>query len=85
MIIDIITENTIDEKIIFEITGDGEEKIICQGGKGGRGNWHFKSSTNQTPRYSQPGLPNEEMQITLELKVFSQSLISLLFQSRLCL
>ena len=66
-----VVKNTIDEKIIFEITADGEEKIICQGGKGGRGNWHFKSSTNQTPRYSQPGLPNEEMQITLELKVLA--------------
>ena len=66
-----VVKNTTDEKIIFEITDDGEEKIICQGGKGGRGNWHFKSSTNQTPRYSQPGLPNEEMQITLELKVLA--------------
>ena len=66
-----VVKNTINEKIIFEITEDGEEKIICQGGKGGRGNWHFKSSTNQTPRYSQPGLPNEEMQITLELKVLA--------------
>ena len=66
-----VVKNSKDEKIIFEITGDGEEKIICQGGKGGRGNWHFKSSTNQTPRYSQPGLPNEEMQITLELKVLA--------------
>ncbi len=66
-----VIKNTINEKIIFEITEDGEEKIICQGGKGGRGNWHFKSSTNQTPRYSQPGLPNEEMQITLELKVLA--------------
>ena len=66
-----VVKNTTDEKIIFEITRDGEEKIVCQGGKGGRGNWHFKSSTNQTPRYSQPGLPNEEMQITLELKVLA--------------
>ena len=66
-----VVKNTNDEKIIFEITSDGEEKIICQGGKGGRGNWHFKSSTNQTPRYSQPGLPNQEMQITLELKVLA--------------
>ena len=55
----------------FEITDEGEEKIICEGGKGGRGNWHFKSSTNQTPRYAQPGLPNQEMQITLELKVLA--------------
>ena len=66
-----VVKNTNDEKIIFEITRDGEEKIVCQGGKGGRGNWQFKSSTNQTPRYSQPGLPNEEMQITLELKVLA--------------
>ena len=66
-----VVKNTSDEKIIFEITRDGEEKIVCKGGKGGRGNWHFKSSTNQTPRYSQPGLPNEEMQITLELKVLA--------------
>ena len=66
-----VVKNTNDEKIIFEITRDGEEKIVCQGGKGGRGNWHFKSSTNQTPRYSQPGLPNEEMRITLELKVLA--------------
>ena len=66
-----VVKNTSDEKIIFEITRDGEEKIVCKGGKGGRGNWHFKSSTNQSPRYSQPGLPNEEMQITLELKVLA--------------
>ena len=66
-----VVKNTNDEKINFEITRDGEEKIVCQGGKGGRGNWHFKSSTNQTPRYSQPGLPNEEMRITLELKVLA--------------
>ena len=66
-----VVKNTNDEKIIFEITRDGEEKIVCKGGKGGRGNWHFKSSTNQTPRYSQPGLPNEEMRITLELKVLA--------------
>ena len=66
-----VVKNTSDETTIFEITDEGEEKIICEGGKGGRGNWHFKSSTNQTPRYSQPGLPNQEMQITLELKVLA--------------
>ena len=57
--------------IIFEITNEAEEKIICKGGKGGRGNWHFKSPTNETPRYSQPGIPLEEKQITLELKVLA--------------
>ena len=66
-----VVKSSLDEKIIFEITDDGEEKIICRGGKGGRGNWHFKSSTNQTPRYAQSGLPNEEIQITLELKVLA--------------
>ena len=66
-----VVKDTNDKKIIFEITNEGEEKIICEGGKGGRGNWHFKSSTNQTPRYSQPGIPNQEKQITLELKVLA--------------
>ncbi len=58
-------------KILFEITEDGEEKIIAEGGMGGRGNWHFKTATNQTPRYSQPGIPLEEKDILLELKVLA--------------
>ena len=58
-------------EIIFEITDNGEEKIICEGGMGGRGNWHFKSSTNQTPRYAQPGIPLQEKDIILELKVLA--------------
>ena len=66
-----VVKNSIDDKLFFEITEDGEEKIICEGGKGGRGNWHFKSSTNQTPRYAQPGITKQEMQITLELKVLA--------------
>lgn len=66
-----VVKNTTDQSTIFEITEEGEERIICEGGKGGRGNWHFKSSTNQTPRYAQPGLPKQEIQITLELKVLA--------------
>ena len=66
-----VVKNSIDQKLLFEITKDGEEKIICEGGMGGRGNWHFKSSTNQTPRYAQPGIAKKEMQITLELKVLA--------------
>ena len=66
-----VVKNSADQKTLFEITDDGEEKIVCEGGKGGRGNWHFKSSTNQTPRYAQPGLGKEEKQITLELKVLA--------------
>ncbi|EDP72144.1 putative Spo0B-related GTP-binding protein [Flavobacteriales bacterium ALC-1] len=57
--------------ILFEITENGEEKIVAEGGMGGRGNWHFKSSINQTPRYAQPGIPLEERHITLELKILA--------------
>ena len=57
--------------ILFEITEDGEEKIVAEGGMGGRGNWHFKTATNQTPRYAQPGIPLEEKTVLLELKVLA--------------
>lgn len=66
-----VVRDTETNNIIFEITEHGEEKIIAEGGKGGLGNWHFKSSTNQTPRYAQPGLPMEEKYITMELKVLA--------------
>lgn len=66
-----VVRDTETNDIIFEITEEGEEKIIAEGGKGGLGNWHFRSSTNQTPRYAQPGLPLEERHITLELKVLA--------------
>ncbi|KGO93266.1 GTPase ObgE [Flavobacterium subsaxonicum] len=56
---------------LFEITEHGEKQIVAKGGKGGLGNWHFRSSTNQTPRYSQPGMPPEERDIILELKVLA--------------
>ena len=58
-------------ELIFEITENGEERILAKGGKGGLGNWHFRSSTNQTPRYAQPGIPGEELDIILELKVLA--------------
>ncbi|OIQ21939.1 GTPase ObgE [Lacinutrix sp. MedPE-SW] len=66
-----VVRDTETNEILFEITKDGEERIVAEGGKGGRGNWHFKSSTNQTPRYAQPGIPQEEKDITLELKVLA--------------
>ncbi|WP_298518753.1 GTPase ObgE [uncultured Kordia sp.] len=66
-----VVRDTETNKILFEITGHDEERIIAQGGKGGRGNWHFKSPTNQTPRYAQPGIPGEEIDIILELKVLA--------------
>ncbi len=57
--------------MLFEITTHGQEVVLCQGGIGGRGNWHFKSSTNQTPRYAQPGMPGEEKNVTIELKILA--------------
>ena len=50
---------------------DENPLVMVEGGKGGRGNWHFKSPTRQTPRYAQPGLPGAEKNITLELKVLA--------------
>lgn len=66
-----VVRDTETNDIIFEITEHGEEKIIAEGGKGGLGNWHFRTATNQTPRYAQPGIPHEEKHITLELKVLA--------------
>lgn len=60
-----------DGEVIGEILEDGQEIILMQGGKGGLGNEHFKSATNQTPRYAQPGLPGEEGYIVFELKVLA--------------
>ena len=57
--------------IIFEITEDGEERILLEGGKGGLGNWNFKSSTNQTPRYAQPGMDGLEGWFQIELKLLA--------------
>jgi len=54
-----------------EITQDGESYILLGGGRGGQGNQHFKTSTNQTPRYAQPGEPGEEKWKILELKVLA--------------
>jgi GTP-binding protein len=58
-------------ELICEITEDGQQEIVARGGLGGRGNWHFKSATNQTPRYAQPGRPGEEKNLILELKVLA--------------
>lgn len=66
-----VIRDTETNQVLFEITTDEEERIILEGGKGGRGNWHFKSPTNQTPRYAQPGISGDETQVTLELKVLA--------------
>jgi len=66
-----VVRDSESDEILFEITEDGEEKIVAEGGMGGKGNWHFKNSVNQTPRYAQPGIPLEERHITLELKILA--------------
>jgi len=58
-------------EVLFEITEDGETKILTAGGRGGLGNWHFKSATLQTPRFAQPGEPGKEQWVILELKVLA--------------
>jgi len=56
---------------LFEITADGQEHIMVKGGMGGRGNAHFKSPTNQSPRYAQPGIDVTEGWFIMELKVLA--------------
>jgi GTP-binding protein len=58
-------------EIIGEILENNQEIILFKGGKGGMGNEFFKTSTNQTPRYAQPGMPGEEGMVTFELKVLA--------------
>ena len=58
-------------EVLCEITRNGEEYVMVKGGMGGRGNSHFKSSTNQTPRYAQPGIDSAEAWYILELKILA--------------
>ena len=56
---------------LTEVKEDGEEVKLLRGGRGGLGNWHFKSATNRTPRYAQPGEPAIEKSVILELKLLA--------------
>ncbi len=66
-----IAKDAETEEVLCEITEDGEEKILLAGGRGGLGNLNFKSATNQTPRYAQPGEEGKEGWFILELKVLA--------------
>jgi len=66
-----VIRDTETQEILYEITEQGQEIIVVSGGMGGRGNWHFKNSINQTPRYAQPGVPGTETNLTLELKILA--------------
>lgn len=60
-----------DGKFLCEVTDDGQEIKLLRGGRGGLGNWNFKSATNQAPRYAQPGEPSIEKTVILELKLLA--------------
>lgn len=66
-----VARNGKTEKVLFEIVDHDDEKILVKGGRGGLGNTHFKSPTNQTPKYAQPGEPGSEDRYILELKVLA--------------
>lgn len=59
------------EERLGEVTKDGQKMCIAEGGSGGQGNWHFRTSTNQTPTKSQPGLKGDQRTIEIELKLLA--------------
>jgi GTP-binding protein len=66
-----LIKNVENGEILADLTNARDEFIALKGGKGGKGNWEFRSPTNQTPRYAEPGLPGEEMEVVLELKLIA--------------
>ena len=56
---------------ICDVKEDGQEVVLLKGGRGGLGNWNFATSTNQAPRYAQPGEPMQEMTVIMELKLLA--------------
>ncbi len=58
-------------KVLLDLTKEGEKVLFLKGGKGGLGNWHFKSASNQKPTYAQPGLEGKTMEVRLELKLIA--------------
>ena len=56
---------------LCDITDDGQEEILLKGGRGGLGNWHFRTATRQAPRFAQPGEPAQERMVVLELKLLA--------------
>ena len=66
-----VAKNAETGEVLFEITGHDDQKVLIPGGRGGLGNTHFKTSTNQTPRYAQPGEDGKEGWNILELKLLA--------------
>ena len=66
-----VARNAETGELVGEVTADGERLVLLKGGRGGLGNWHFKTATNQAPRYAQPGEEGAEGSFILELKVLA--------------
>lgn len=66
-----VVRNNETGQIIHEVLEDGDEFVIAEGGMGGKGNWHFRTATRQTPRYAQPGTDGEAFEVTFELKILA--------------
>ena len=66
-----VARNAETGELVGEVTADGERLVLLKGGRGGLGNWHFKTATNQAPRYAQPGEEGAEGAFILELKVLA--------------
>lgn len=66
-----VAKNAETGEVLFEITADGQEEILMKGGRGGLGNFHFRTSTNQAPTHAQPGESGEEGWRILELKILA--------------
>jgi len=66
-----VAYDAVTGQYLCDVTDDGQKVMLLKGGKGGLGNWNFRTSTNQAPRYAQPGEPAEERMIILQLKLLA--------------
>ena len=66
-----VVKDEATDRVIADLNHDGQEAIVAKGGRGGRGNWHFRSSANRAPTFAEKGEPSEERWLRLELKVLA--------------
>jgi len=66
-----VIKDAASNKIIVDLVDEGQKAVICKGGRGGRGNAKFATSTRQAPEFAEPGMPGEEIDVTLELKLIA--------------
>jgi GTP-binding protein len=73
LVYELLEEEGARERLLADLVEDGQSVVVVQGGRGGKGNEHFKSSTLRTPRFAQPGEEGEEKRLRLELKVLAEA------------